>query len=78
MHSLCFDVEDASNTSAIAQVTSAAGQTGTIEGTFGKSGKFKVHFPEGIADPASSGEGNGITLAFKKFIFGQDKRHMVQ
>jgi len=38
---------------------------GTIEGGFGKSGKYKVYFPNGI-----TGEGDGkLTLRFKKYIF---------
>lgn len=58
------------------QVTTQSGAIGTIEGSFGKSGKFKVAFPEGIA-PAAPGQ-NSITLVFKRFIYDQNKRNMVQ
>ncbi|KAK9906478.1 hypothetical protein WJX75_002571 [Coccomyxa subellipsoidea] len=58
------------------KVTTQNGATGTIEGSFGKSGKFKVAFPEGIV-LAAPGQ-NTITLTFKRFIYDQDKRNMVQ
>lgn len=58
------------------QVTTANGDVGTIEGSFGKSGKFKVQFPKGISIPAFGS--NAIQLTFKKFVFDKDKRHMAQ
>ncbi|KAL0044347.1 hypothetical protein WJX82_001339 [Trebouxia sp. C0006] len=58
------------------QVTTANGDVGTIEGSFGKSGKFKVQFPKGVSIPASGS--NTIQLTFKKFVFDKDKRHMAQ
>lgn len=58
------------------QVTTETGAVGTIEGSFGKSGKFKVAFPEGIV-PAAPGH-NSITLTFKRYIYDQNKRNMVQ
>lgn len=57
-------------------MTTQNGATGTIEGSFGKSGKFKVAFPEGIV-LAAPGQ-NAITLTFKRFIYDQNKRNMVQ
>ena len=58
------------------QVTTQNSITGTIEGSFGKSGKFKVAFPEGIV-PGAPGQ-NSVTLTFKRFIYDQNKRNMVQ
>ena len=58
------------------QVVTANGDVGTIEGSFGKSGKFKVSFPGGVRTPASGS--NSIRLTFKKFIFDKDKWHMAQ
>ncbi len=58
------------------QVTTANGDVGTIDGSFGKSGKFKVHFPKGHIIPASGS--NTIQLTFKKFVFDKDKRRMAQ
>ncbi len=58
------------------QVTTANGDVGIIEGSFGKSGKFKVQFPKGISVPASGS--NAIQLTFKKIVFDKDKRHMAQ
>ncbi|CAL8462357.1 g1890 [Coccomyxa elongata] len=58
------------------KVTTASGAVGTIEGSFGKSGKFKVAFPKGIV-PAAPGH-NSITLTFKRYIYDQNKRNMVQ
>ena len=59
------------------QVVTAAGERGTIEGSFGKSGKFKVAFPAGVAQPAADTP-NALTLTFKRFIHDTDKHHMVQ
>lgn len=47
------------------KVWTSKNDCGTIEGGFGKSGKYKVYFPNGI-----TGEGDGkLTLRFKKYIF---------
>ena len=62
--------------SRVLQVTTAKGEVGTIEGSFGKSGKFKVQFPGGLSPPAAGD--NSIQLTFKKFVFDKDKRHMAQ
>ena len=58
------------------QVTTESGAVGTIEGSFGKSGKFKVAFPKGIA-PAAPGH-NSLRMTFKRYIYDQNKRNMVQ
>ncbi|KAL3148593.1 hypothetical protein ABBQ38_014023 [Trebouxia sp. C0009 RCD-2024] len=58
------------------KVTTANGEVGTVEGSFGKSGKFKVQFPGGLNPPAAGN--NSIQLTFKKFIFDKDKKHMAQ
>lgn len=55
----------------------AGGQEGRIEGGFGKSGKFRVHFPGGIA-LGPGGQPAAIVLQFKKYVFDSDKRHMAQ
>ena len=53
-----------------------AGYIGTIEGSFGKSGKFKVAFQTAIAPPAPGC--NGITLTFKRFIHDANKKALRQ
>ena len=59
------------------EVTGAGGsKRGRIQGTFGKSGKFKVLFPEGAPDPAA--DGPRIELHFKRFLFDADRRAMRQ
>jgi selenocysteine-specific elongation factor len=60
----------------LVQVTTATGEVGRIEGSFGKSGKFKVSFPSSFQLPTK--EAAGITLTFKRFLYDQDKRRMVQ
>lgn len=57
------------------QVSTAAGEIGTIEGHFGKSGKFSVHFPAGLREDMSA---TPISLVFKKLMFSPDKRVMMQ
>jgi selenocysteine-specific elongation factor len=58
------------------KVVSMLGEVGTIECTFGKSGKFKVYFPCKI-QPPSSGH-NKIFLTFKRYIYDPNKRQMAQ
>lgn len=58
------------------QVTQAGGGTGTIQGSFGKKGKFKVFFPGGVA--LSDKESSVLTLSFKRYLFDENKRRMVQ
>lgn len=57
-------------------VIGPAGQAGTLQGSFGKSGKFKVHFPSGVA--LQPGQPNRVVLSFKRYLFDPDKRHMAQ
>ena len=57
------------------QVVTAAGEVGVIEGSFGKSGKFKVAFPDGVQPPAAGA--SQLTLTFKRYVFDMGKR-MVQ
>ncbi|GAB4820810.1 hypothetical protein N2152v2_007856 [Parachlorella kessleri] len=51
-------------------------QEGRIEGSFGKSGKFKVYFAGGVTLPPA-GQAS-IILRFKKFLFDADKKHISQ
>ena len=75
-HCMAVDVLAACSHCLNVQVVTANGKIGTIEGSFGKSGKFKVQFPGSVS---LSGSGsNAIRLTFKKFIFDKDKRHMAQ
>ena len=65
------------------RVTASTGACGTIEGAFGKSGKFKVYFPDGLV-PEGGGEGAStakadgagarITLECKRFLYDKEKR----
>ena len=75
-------------------VASPGGQVGTIEGGFGKSGKFRVRFDQPLRQPAAAaaaaGQGGGqaaaqaqqppvrLTLSFRRYLFDQDRHHMVQ
>jgi selenocysteine-specific elongation factor len=57
-------------------VVTEDGIEGTIEGSFGKSGKFRVAFSRSLAEaPRSS---NAISLTFKRYIFDSNKHRMVQ
>ena len=58
------------------QVTTQAGNVGTIEGSFGKSGKFRVSFQTAIIPPKPGA--NGITLTFKRFIHDANKKALRQ
>ena len=59
------------------EVTAAGGtKRGRIQGTFGKSGKFKVLFPDGAPDPAA--DGPRLELRFKRFLFDHGRRAMRQ
>eukprot|EP00898_Chlorokybus_atmophyticus_P005046 jgi/Chlat1/5542/Chrsp369S00410 len=53
------------------QVTAAGGRSGVIQGSFGKSGKFKVVFRDGIP-PDSAGQ--MLELRFKRYVFDPHKR----
>ncbi|PSC71534.1 Selenocysteine-specific elongation factor [Micractinium conductrix] len=54
------------------------GQQGRIEGGFGKSGKFRVHFPGGAPRPQPGAPPPRLLLSFKKFLFDDNKRRMAQ
>lgn len=57
---------------------SPGGQEGRIEGGFGKSGKFKAHFPNGAPRLQPGVPPPRVLLRFKRFLFDSDKRHMAQ
>ncbi len=59
------------------QVQTARGATGTIEGSFGKSGKFKVSFPNGVA-LGDGPDANVITLRFKRFVYDKNAKTIKQ
>lgn len=50
---------------------------GVLEGSFGKSGKFKVRFNEKIVG-GSKLANQGVVLEYKRFIFDKDKRRIAQ
>nr|ADI46930.1 SelEFm [Volvox carteri f. nagariensis] len=56
------------------RVTSGRGEEGLIIGTFGKSGKLKVHFPGGIATEGRNTEDNTIMLRCKRYLFDPDTK----
>ncbi len=61
-------------------VEGPAGERGILEGSFGKSGKFKVRFPGGVAAGAA-GKGGApapVVLQYKRYIFDSDKRRIAQ
>lgn len=61
--------------STVLQVVTANGDTGVIIGSFGKSGKFKVGFSNGLSTAQDGGA--RIMLTFKKYMHG-NKHLMVQ
>jgi len=58
------------------KVTLPTGAVGTITGTFGKSGKFKVHFPSGFGYPDTKNGPLNEKLSFviKRYVFDKDKK----
>ena len=54
------------------------GEVGTLEGSFGKSGKFKVRFTQGLMQSLEKGQLGTIVLEFKRYIFDTDKRRIAQ
>ena len=60
------------------EVVSGCGQRGTIEGGFGKSGKFRVAFRGPVAATAADGQPSRVVLSFRKRLFDADRRRMVQ
>lgn len=61
------------------QIVDDQGNAGKIEGAFGKSGKFKIHFPEANFEAGKKGQGqpSKLFLDFRKYLF-KDKKSMVQ
>ena len=53
------------------RVTSAGGAEGEISGSFGKTGKIKIRFKDGLAE--SDGPKSAVVLTFKKYAFDEDK-----
>jgi len=62
------------------QVTTADGaEEGKIESTFGKSGKQKVYFPNGLLAASQGGSGEKtIVLRCKRYIFDQNRKRLKQ
>ena len=50
------------------------GEVGTIQGSFGKSGKYKISFPGGIPADAANRK---ITMEFKRYMYDKSKK-MIQ
>ena len=61
----------------LVQVTSSQGEKGSIEGTFGKTGRFRVAFPGGV-QLGEAQEQRQISLSFKKFVFDQGQHRISQ
>lgn len=63
------------------EVVNGLGDRGRIQGSFGKSGKYKVYFPEGVAKRDAGGEEGAaagrLTLRFRRYVFDKAKK-MVQ
>jgi len=55
------------------------GDEGTLDGPFGKTGKFKVSFPNAKFDVSKDAKGGPkkLIMEFRKFVFG-DKHAMIQ
>ncbi len=54
------------------RVRTAAGDEGVLQGAFGKSGKYKVHFARGVAEEAradAASAAHKLVLEFKRFVF---------
>lgn len=63
----------AQTSQCLPQVTTAAGEQGTIESSFGKSGKLKVVFPGGLAaGVGGGGDDKSVLLRCKRFIFASE------
>ena len=55
------------------EVQTNRGERGVIDGGFGKSGKYKVYFKDGIA-PMDAGEAVRMYLRFKRYVFDKEGR----
>lgn len=54
------------------KVTTGAGDVGVLQGAFGKSGKYKVHFSSGVAEEARQDAASAVhklQLTFKRYVF---------
>jgi hypothetical protein len=61
------------------QVTTASGEEGVIESSFGKSGKQKVFFPQGVAAALRASEdGKTLKLRCKRYVFDPKDRKRFQ
>ena len=58
-------------------MTTTNGEMGTIDGTFGKSGRFRVSFPGGI-QMSYEPDKRQVFLTFKTFVFDQGQKRMAQ
>jgi selenocysteine-specific elongation factor len=59
------------------RVVTDRGEAGAIDGGFGKSGKYKVYFSDGIAR-RENGETTRLYLRFKRYVFDKEAKKMVQ
>ncbi|KAK3245444.1 hypothetical protein CYMTET_44986 [Cymbomonas tetramitiformis] len=50
------------------------GAVGTIDGSFGKSGKYKINFPDGVPENAATAGHNRISMQFKRYMFDKSKK----
>lgn len=55
------------------KITAENGATGTIEGAFGKSGKFKAYFPSALQSDPVIVAGSKVRLEFHRYIFDKEK-----
>lgn len=60
------------------QVVTGRGESGIIEGSFGKSGKLRVNFPAGISPAGPSNEDNTVLLYCKRYIHDTDRKRLKQ
>ena len=61
------------------EVQTGTGAVGTVAGSFGKSGKFKVSFRTAVSkEEQGNPEANKLVMRFRKYIFDDDKRAMRQ
>lgn len=61
------------------KVVAAGGEEGTIESTFGKSGKLSLRFPSGLKLTTGKSDTSTVTLNFKRYVFDEgSKKAMLQ
>jgi len=56
--------------------SSAGGARGRIEGSFGKTGKFKVYFEKEI-DIGGVNTSRKITMRFKRFVYDKSEKRIM-